>query len=217
MRVAKPCHEHAASDDDGPVVTSLAGSADGGERMPALSALQGRHPGGARAGTAPRLDDAGRRAARRPGGSGRPAVRRPGRPHAGSCAGRCQDRSQAMSSSPTRSSTSSMRCAASGGCTSGRTPTRSIAAGGGRTWSAPSSSPPSSWRSAPRRREACLAGPTTIGKVRGQALPLDGGAQSVRHHPSVGIAANPGRRGQGRANTNCLSQTCGRRRRPLRA
>ena len=52
-------------DDEAPVVTSLSALTRGRERMPAMSALQERHPGSARAGAAPGIDDAGRRAAGR--------------------------------------------------------------------------------------------------------------------------------------------------------
>jgi len=45
--------------------------------MPPVSALQERHAGGAGAGASPGIDDAGRRAARRPGRQGRSALCRP--------------------------------------------------------------------------------------------------------------------------------------------
>jgi len=63
----------------------------------------------------------------------------------------------AACSSPTRSSISSTNGAASAGCTSGRTPARSISAAGGSIWSGALSARGQSSRSAPRRPAAYWA------------------------------------------------------------
>ena len=115
-------------DLDAPAIGSLrelAEAEDACTRCPLYKHATQAVPG---EGRGARASDAGRRAARRQGGSRRQAVRRTGRPRARSGAGGSRHRARATSSSPTRSSISSTRCAASGACTSVRTPTRSSAA-----------------------------------------------------------------------------------------